>query len=99
MNSHHKVDPALAALRDTLLTCGLLWLLLVGCTEPPPLRLTAKQREEVDSMYIDSVKGLAEEMDKQCSLRFVYELPRLVDSIVEVRRAEEARLREKYSRE
>lgn len=72
---------------------------LLACSEPPPLRLTAKQRELVDSMYIDSVKLLNEEMETLCSVRFVKELPALVDSIIEVRLAEEARLREKYSRQ
>lgn len=93
------MSTATKSLRDTLLiTCALL-MGLTACSEPPPLRLTSKQREVVDSMYVDSVKVLNETMEELCSIRFARELPELVDSIVRVRLEEEARLREKYSRQ
>lgn len=92
-------NTSITPVRDTLLILLLLAMGLAACSEPPPLRLTAKQREVVDSMYVDSVKLLNDEMDRLCSIRFVQELPLLVDSLIEVRLEEEARLRKKYSRQ
>jgi len=86
-----------------ILTVCLLVLigsgLFVACEEPPPLRLTSRQRERVDSLYVNAVKALNEEMDSICTLRYETELPQLVDSLVQVRRSEEARLRKKYQRQ
>jgi hypothetical protein len=85
----------------TLTVCLLVLTgsgLFVACEEPPPLRLTSRQRERVDSLYVDAVKGLNQEMDSLCSLRYETELPLMVDSLVQVRRSEEARLRKKYQR-
>lgn len=90
---------ATKSLLNTLLIALLLLASLAACSESPPLRLTAKQREVVDSMYVDSVKVLNEVMEERCSARFARELPGLIDSIIEVRLEEEARLREKYSRQ
>jgi len=92
------ISTATRSLLDTLLIALIMLIGLIACSEPPPLRLTSKQREVVDSMYVDSVKVLNETMEDLCSIRFTQELPGLIDSIIEVRLKEEARLREKYSR-
>ncbi len=67
-----------------------------GKSERPPLILTMKQREIVDTLYMDLVEGLAAEMDSLCQVRMATELDAAVDSILEVRRREEAALRKKY---
>ena len=54
------------------------------------------QREIVDTLYMNQVEGLAAEMDSLCEVRMATELDRIVDSILQVRRAEEAALRKKY---
>ena len=82
-----------------LLICFLF--LLVGftsCSEPPPLRLTSRQKERVDSLYVDSVKVLNREMDSLCDVRFETELSQMIDSLIQLRLQEEALLRQKYQR-
>jgi hypothetical protein len=85
-------------IRNLLIYFLLLLVGLTSCSEPPPLRLTSRQRERVDSLYVDSVKVLNREMDSLCDVRFETELSEMVDSLIQLRLDEEALLRQKYQR-
>lgn len=76
----------------------LLFLLqLSACKEEAPLRLTSIQREQVDTLYGEIVKEtLADEMDSICNHMFATRLDRMVDSLLNIRRAQENSLRQKY---
>ena len=77
----------------------LIWPLLatallpVACTEEPPLSLAGEDREIVDTLYSRRVPALREELDSLCDALFERKLQATVDSMLEVRRAEEAALR------
>ena len=77
----------------------LLLVLLVSCGEKPPLRLTTIQRDQVDTLYLRAINqgGVAAEMDSLCQAKREIEIKILVDSMLQVRRAEEQALRDKYS--
>lgn len=85
-------------MRSLLFLVLLMAITLSTCSDPPPLRLTSRQRDRLDSMYVDSVKVLNLEMDSICNGRFATELPLMVDSLIQLRLQEEALLREKYEK-
>jgi len=72
-------------------------LLLLGqsCAEDPPLRLSHVHRRTVDSLYKDYVDSAGAVFDSLCRARFDSEVARYTDSLVQKRREEEARLRER----
>ncbi|MBV6427037.1 MAG: hypothetical protein KIPDCIKN_01550 [Haliscomenobacter sp.] len=67
-----------------------------SCSEPPPLKLTLSQREMADTLYLEKVKTLGPQLDSLCAAKREERLARAVDSILNVRRSEEAELRAKY---
>ena len=77
-----------------LLFLGIL-AITSSCTEEPPPYLSAKDRELIDTLYIRELRVLRPQLDSLCEARFDEEVERKVDSMLEVRRAEEARLRER----
>ena len=66
-----------------------------SCTEEPPPYLAAKDRELIDTLYIRELRILRPQLDSLCTAIFEDGVERSVDSMLEVRRAEEARLRER----
>ncbi len=71
---------------------------LEACQDPPPLKLTAQQRANADTVYLRVIDTLRPELDSMCAARFEMEVDHLVDSLLRVWRREEAILREKYRR-
>lgn len=67
-----------------------------GCSEPPPLKLTAAQRDQVDTLYLKQVAVLGKELDSLCTLQTPERVQQLVDSLLEIRRQEEELLRQRY---
>ncbi len=67
-----------------------------SCSEPPPLKLTLSQREMADTLYLEKIKTLGPQLDSLCAAKREERLARAVDSILNVRRSEEAELRAKY---
>ncbi len=67
--------------------------LTTACTEEPPPSLSGEHRAMVDTLYSRQVEGLRLELDSLCDALFEQELQRTVDSMLEVRRAEEEALR------
>lgn len=57
--------------------------------------LTYRQRELVDTMYLDRVRVLRPQLDSMCEAEFEARVAKAVDSLLQVRRLEEARLRER----
>jgi hypothetical protein len=74
-------------------------LLIVGalsfqsCTEPPPDRLSSRQRTQVDTIFSKIVSDLRAETDSLCEVMMETQLQAAVDSIVQVRREEERKIR------
>ncbi len=69
---------------------------ITSCSEPPPLKLTLSQREAADTLYLEKVRTLGPQLDSLCQANREERLARAVDSILNVRRSEEAELRAKY---
>ena len=67
--------------------------LLSSCGEPPPMRLTSRERMRIDTLYKKQVRNLGPEMDSICNLHFDQRVAEAVDSIIKVRKEEEVRLR------
>lgn len=70
-------------------------LLLLGCGEEQLPALTASQREMIDTLYLRKVGVLRPQLDSACEANFAANVQRAVDSLIRVRKAEEARLRER----
>jgi hypothetical protein len=68
-------------------------LAVAGCTEPPPISLSSEERERIDTLYSREVRQLRPYLDSLCESIFDEEVQWAVDSMLEVRRAEEERLR------
>lgn len=69
------------------------FLLLPACEEQPLPALTFRQRELADTLYLEKVSVLRPQWDSICESRFDSLLRVAVDSLIQVRKAEEARLR------
>jgi predicted small lipoprotein YifL len=80
----------------TLLILGVLLFSTAACEDKAPLKLTAAQRDQVDTLFTAQVKSLNAELDSLCQQRYEMELDAVVDSILRVRRAQEQALRKKY---
>lgn len=76
------------------LISGVL-LLLIACEEGPPPALTSSQREMIDTLYLRKVEVLRPQLDSICDANFAANVQQAVDSLVKVRKEEEARLRER----
>ncbi|MFN7115827.1 MAG: hypothetical protein ACK4TA_03455 [Saprospiraceae bacterium] len=57
--------------------------------------LTASQREMIDTLYLRRVAVLRPQMDSTCDANFAANVQRAVDSLMKIRREEEARLRQR----
>lgn len=77
----------------------LLWALSwQSCTEPPPLKLTSAQRDQLDTLYQNKVTILAARLDSLCIEMEKSDLQAVVDSLLIVRKAQEQNLRNKYQK-
>lgn len=59
-----------------------------GCTEEAPDTLLVKDRNIIDSVYLEIVGGLKPELDSLCELNFDQRVAGLVDSILQERQKE-----------
>jgi hypothetical protein len=78
----------------TLCLAGLLFL-TVACDDGPPPEFTTQERELMDTLYLQRVSVLRPRLDSACEANFNSNVLRLADSLVKVRKAEEAALRER----
>ena len=76
-----------------LLTCSWFGIACGGSETQTKVRLTQKERVRVDTLYTREVKVLRPQLDSVCDASFDAMVDRMVDSIIKVRREEEARLR------
>ena len=79
-----------------LILCLSVLYNLSACSDPIPLKLTSAQRQQVDTLYNAQVEDLLIETDSLCDAAYENRLPFLIDSILQVRRAQEEILRNKY---
>lgn len=78
-----------------LMFCSL-FLVTTACEEDAPLKLTAAQRDQLDTLFTAQIRTLNQELDSLCDQRFEEELDAVVDSIFRLRKAQEKALRQKY---
>ncbi|MCB0546527.1 MAG: hypothetical protein KDD19_03010 [Phaeodactylibacter sp.] len=75
--------------------------LMMAC-EPPeeaPIRLTSRERIQIDTLANQQIDSLRPVMDSLCEAITPEFLRRAVDSLVEVRKQEEEKLRARIQRE
>lgn len=70
-----------------------LGLLLQACGEPPPIKLKPDEIRWVDTLFLREIEDLKPELDSLCEMNFDERVAQAVDSIVKVRKLEEAKLR------
>ena len=66
-----------------------------ACVEPPPEKLTRRQKTQADTIYSKLVAGLRAETDSLCEIMMETKLQAVVDSLVQLRKEEEARIRQR----
>ncbi|PSR14290.1 MAG: hypothetical protein DA408_15235 [Bacteroidetes bacterium] len=79
-----------------LISAALLALLMTACGGKPvevSLRLTPKERGQIDTLYTAQLDSLRPLWDSLCEARYETDLRRAIDSIVTQRTEEEIRLR------
>ncbi len=84
-----------------LFPAALFVCLLMSC-EPPeeaPIRLTSRERIQIDTLANLQIDSLRPVMDSICEAAKPAFLKRSVDSLVQMRRLEEAKLRARIQRE
>ncbi len=75
---------------------GLAFLqMFFGCAEDPPPRLTGVHLQQVDTLYRQGIDSIRLVLDSVCAEKQEARLAELVDSLVEVRRSEERKMRER----
>jgi len=90
----------MSAISKTLACLGLvLWVFSwQSCTEPPPLKLTSAQRDQLDTLYQNEVTILASRLDSLCIEMEKSDLQVVVDSLLALRKSQEQNLRKKYQK-
>lgn len=75
---------------------GFGMLLLIACEEQALPALTASQREMIDTIYLQKVAVLRPQLDSICEADFAVNVQKAVDSLIKIRKEEEARLRDRF---
>ncbi|MEL7117859.1 MAG: hypothetical protein AAFO07_00405 [Bacteroidota bacterium] len=73
----------------------LFGLGITACTQDPIVELTRSQRLKVDTIFRDQVSLINADLEKECFEEKKTLIPRLVDSLLQVRRKEAELLRER----
>ena len=79
-----------------VLVCALLY---GACTDNAPTRLSSAQMQLLDSLVTVQMPLVRQEEDSICTADFEKKLRRMVDSLLIVRREEEARLRQRMPKQ
>ncbi|HRF37993.1 MAG TPA: hypothetical protein PK198_04320 [Saprospiraceae bacterium] len=74
-------------------------LLYGGCTDDAPTRLSSDQLQLLDSLVTVQMPLVRQEEDSICKADFDKKLRRMVDSMLVIRREEEARLRQRMPKQ
>lgn len=77
----------------TVLLLFLIALFAPSCDSGPPPAFTTAQRELMDTIYLQKVSILRPQLDSSCEANFSINVQKAVDSLIKVRKEEEARLR------
>ncbi len=85
----------------SILAALLFIALLASCERPEeaPIRLTSRERIRIDTLANQQIDSIREMMDSLCDALYPEILQRSVDSLVEVRKREEEKLRARIQRE
>lgn len=83
-----------SSLKQGIILCLAGLILLTGaCDQGPPPAFTSTERELIDTLYLRRVSVLRPQLDSACEASFNTNVINIADSLVKVRRAEEAELR------
>lgn len=85
--------------RYLLPVCVCAALLYAGCTDDTPTRLSSAQLQVLDSLVTVQMPLVRQEEDSICKADFDKKLRRMVDSLLVIRREEEARLRQRMPKQ
>jgi hypothetical protein len=87
------------SIKSSLTYLFALALFLGGCKKQDEIRikLTSRERALIDTMYLERVQELRPEWDSLCLATHDSLLEIVLDSIIKVRRAEEAKLRSRIA--
>ena len=85
--------------KSGLIIFCIIGLLLGGCKKQGEIRikLTSRERALIDTMYLERVQTLRPMWDSMCLTKHDSLLQIALDSIIEVRREEEIRLRSRIA--
>ncbi len=75
-----------------------LSLILLGCSEPPPLALRYSDRELVDSLYNLEYEKIIDSLNTKCEILTNNKMNTTIDSILRVRLIEVAKQKNRYKR-
>ena len=74
---------------------ALFLINLAACREKIPLKLTARQTDIADTLFLRRAKVVRPMLDSVCEANFDARVKRAVDSMLVLRRIEEEQLRER----
>lgn len=83
-----------------IIASGMLWMLAIAaCKEQKTnYNLTSGERAQIDTLYLNEINGLRPKLDSACAAQFDQMVQHALDSILVVRRQEEAKMRERIPR-
>lgn len=87
------------SIKSSMICLFALALFLGGCKKQDEIRikLTSRERALIDTMYLERVQELRPAWDSLCLATHDSLLEIVLDSIIRVRRAEEAKLRSRIA--
>lgn len=78
---------------------GLYTIMLLGCSEPPPLSLRYSDREVVDSLYNLEYEKIIDSLNTKCETLTTSKMNNTIDSILRIRLIEVAKQKNRYKNE
>lgn len=69
---------------------GIFW----SCTnQNASIQMSSIHRDKADTIYLDKIAGLRDSLDSACLANFEMEVQKAMDSIIEIRKIEEQKIR------
>jgi hypothetical protein len=73
-------------------------LVLLSCSrEKAPIQMNSYHRDRADTIYLEKISGLRDSLDALCEAHFETEVLKVRDSLIEVRKLEEQKIRTRLS--
>lgn len=71
----------------------IIWIFWSCSDQNASLQMSSIHRDKADTIYLEKISGLRDSLDSACLVNFEVEVQKAMDSIIEIRKIEEQKIR------